>query len=276
VTDDRTRATVSANFVYLHRGQRAVENSLTLFYGQTETIQKRQLTNKKMEYLIIIIAFIVIYVLSLFIWKRSVAWRLNTKISKTIKKVHYVGVVICISVFLLFTNFGIGLRGLWTTRIIIITTLIIGIFFIFVSAKNVMNKIEKWYFNFFSFLPILIAAFVMIPFLGIVATLSLYGQLSSPADKIFYEDNKLRVQSTFIGVLGPPRIDIYEKICFYEKHLKRPDFWITSDDSINVSVLYDVDSTRVILHKYLDNGDEKETAIICLDKRASGSNERTN
>jgi hypothetical protein len=48
--------------------------------------------------------------------------------------------------------------------------------------------------------------------------------------------------------------------------LKRPDFWITPDDSINVSVSYDADSTRVILHKYLNNEDEKETAIICLDK----------
>jgi cytochrome b subunit of formate dehydrogenase len=163
-------------------------------------------------------------------------------------------------------NLGIGLRGLWTTRIIVITTLLIGIFFVFLSAKNVLNKIEKWYFSFFSFLPILTVGFMLIPFFGAVATISLFGQLFCPADKIFYEDNKLRIQSTFIGVLGPPRIDVYEKVCLYEKHLKRSDFWITSNDSISVSLSYDPDSTRVTLHRYLENSDEEEMEVICLDK----------
>src|SRR5690554_6965133 len=48
---------------------------------------------------------------------------------------------------LTYTNFDIGLRGLWTTRTIIIFTLLTGIFFIFVADKASIRKIEKWYFR---------------------------------------------------------------------------------------------------------------------------------
>ncbi len=215
---------------------------------------------------IITILFITSYGLGLLFWEKKVAWRLKPKMSTTIKSLHFLGLFICILVSILYSNFNIGLRGLWTTRIIIIFTLLTGIFFIFIANKTTINKIEKWYFNFFSFLPIVTAGVFFIPFLGVVFVISLFGQLTEPATRIYYEDNKIRVQSTFVGVLGPPKIDIFEKNIIFEKHLKRADFWANEIDSIKVS--YDKDSTRIIAFGLYDFDDKRkgETETICLKR----------
>ena len=216
-----------------------------------------------MAYLVTIL-FIIAYGLGLFYWDKKIDWRLNPKISRSIKLLHYIGLLICLTVGITYTNFDIGLRGLWTTRTIIIFTLLTGIFFIFVADKASIRKIEKWYFKIFSFLPILTAGSLFIPFLGVVIVLSLFGQLTDPATEIYYEDDKLRIQSSFVGVLGPPRLDIFEKNLIFEKHLKRADFWANEIDSIRVS--YDSDSTRIIAYGLYDYDDERkgETETICL------------
>jgi len=170
--------------------------------------------------------------------------------------IHYSGLFICVIVAILYSKFEIGLRGLWTTRTIIIITLLTGVFFLFIAARSVINTIEKLYFKVFSLLPILTAVITLIPFLGIVIVLSLWGQLTNPADKIFYEDGKLRVQSTFLGILGTPRVDIFEKEMFFEKHIKRADFPAINVDSIKVS--YDSDSTRIIAYGLYNYDDKRK------------------
>ena len=213
---------------------------------------------------IVTILFIIAYGLVLFYWDKNISWRLNPKISRSIKLLHYAGLLICITISITYINFDIGLRGLWTTRTIIIFTLLTGIFFIFVADKASIRKIEKWYFKIFSFLPILTAGTLFIPFLGVVIVLSLFGQLTDPATEIYYEDDKLRIQSSFVGVLGPPRLDIFEKNLIFEKHLKRADFWANEIDSIRVS--YDSDSTRIVAYGLYDYDEERkgETETICL------------
>lgn len=161
-------------------------------------------------------------------------------------------------------NFNIGLRGLWTTRTIIIFTLFTGMFFILLADKSSIRKIEKWYFRIFSFFPILAAGILFIPFLGVVFILSFFGQLTSSASEIYYEDEKLRIQSSFVGVLGPSRLDIFEKDLIFEKHLKPADFCVNEIDSIRVS--YDIDSTRIFfygLYKY-DEISKRETETLYL------------
>lgn len=216
-----------------------------------------------MAYLISII-FIIVYGFGLFYWNKKINWRLSKKISKPLKLLHYSGFTICLIIAVLYSNYDLTLRGIWTSRIIILFTLFTGIFFIFVANKSSIIEIEKWYFKFFSFLPILTAAILLIPFLGIVIVLSLFGQLTNPVTKIYFEDDNLRVQSTFVGVLGPPKIDIFEKNLIFEKHLKRTDYWANEIDSIKVS--YDKDSTRIFiygLYKY-DEERKGDTEIICL------------
>ena len=106
----------------------------------------------------------------------------------------------------------------------------------------------------------------MIPFLGPVIFLSLFGRFTDPVHHIYYEDNHLRIQSTFVGVLGPPRIDVYEKHWLYEQHLSRPEYWGMEIDSVKVS--YDEDSTRIkIYDPYVyDESTPQKPIVIALAK----------
>ncbi len=182
-------------------------------------------------------------------------WRLNLTTSKAIKNIHYISLSICILILVLYSSFDLGLRGLWTTRCIIILTLFSGIFFSFFTNKHITSKIENWYFKLFSFLPILAACLLLVPFLGIVIVISFFGQLIGPVKEIFFEDKNLRIQASFVSVLAPPRTEIFEKKFIFEQKLKKPDFGANEIDSIKVS--YDKDSTRVIFFG-LYNYDEEQ------------------
>lgn len=211
--------------------------------------------------------FVVIYIYGLIQWNKKVAWRLNPLVSKIIKYVHFVTLLVSLSIGVLNLKLDLGFRGLWTTRIIIITVLISGIFFNFLSNKSILNRFEKIYFRLFSFFPVVVGGILLIPFIGFVLVASLFGQLISPAENIYYQDRNIRVQSTFLGVLGPPRLDIYEKDFIFEKHLKRLDYEVYGIDSINV--LYTKDSTRVIVYGLYDY-DEKQkdkTEIIGFKRK---------
>ena len=202
-----------------------------------------------MFYLLTIL-LIIGYGFLLFYWSWAVEWRLDFKTTQRIKAIHYAGLTICLVVGMSFALFDIGLRGLWTTRVVIMVTLITGMFLKFVADRAALKKIESVYFRFFSFLPIATAGMLLVPFVGVLLVASLWGRLTGPAEAIYYEDGKLRIQSTFSGVLGPPRIDIYQKEFIFEKHLCRADYWASEIDSISVS--YDTDSTRVIAYGLYD------------------------
>lgn len=232
-------------------------------YRKSQTVDSKckNYKKKQMSYLVTIlvaILFIIAYGLGLFYWNKKVNYRLNPKISRGIKLLHYTGLLICITIAITYINFGIGLRGLWTTRTIIIFTLLTGIFFIFLADKSSIKKVEKRYFKTFSFLPILTAGTLFIPFIGVVIILSLFGLLTYPATEIYYEDDILRVQSSFVGVLGQPKFDIFEK------KLKHAEYWTNEIDSLKVS--YDSDSTRIIIYRLYDNDEmrKEETETICL------------
>ena len=117
---------------------------------------------------------------------------------------------------------------------------------------------EKLYFRIFSFLPLLVAAFSLIPFLGVVLLLSLYGQLTEPAKDIFYEDNKLRVQSTFVGVLGPPRLDIFQKHGLFEARINK--LYRSGADIDSIRVHTHPDETVVIIYNERYDDDDRLAA----------------
>ena len=216
-------------------------------------------------YLIALI-FLIVYSVGLTTWDKRIKWRLNPKLSTYLKFFHFICLCICFVVAILYNNYHIGLKGLWTTRVIIVLTLITGIFFVLVADKSSINRPERWYFKIFSFLPILTAGTLLIPFLGVIIVFSLYGKLIDPASKIYYEDEKMRVQSTFIGVLGPPSLEIFEKNLIFEKRLKKPDVWVDGIDSIKVS--YDRDSTRIVVYGLYEYDEKRkgETKTICLER----------
>ena len=209
------------------------------------------------------IALLVLYTYGLFRWDKLVTWRLNSNLSKTIKYVHYLALFITLTIAFTYTQFGIGLRGLWTTRIFVTVVLLIGIFFNFVTDRTIINKIEKIYFRVFSFLPTFTGVILCIPFLGIVIVFSLLGRLIEPANSIYYEDEHLRIQSSFTGVLAPKSFDFFTKKMFYEKYLYVSDFYCEDSDSL--AVHYDKDSTRIFVYKlHQENNAPK---VICIDRQ---------
>lgn len=189
---------------------------------------------------------IIFYSFCFYVWNKKINWRLNANISKTIKYSHFITLIICLIIAFLYYNYNIGLRGLWTTRIFIIFTLFTGIFFSFITNKTIINKLEKIYFYSFSFLPIATYILLCVPFLGVLIVFSLFGQLTSPAHKIYFEDKDIRIQSSFIGVLAAPRMDVYEKKGIFEKRLYSVNFVEPNYDSLKVN--YDNDSTRIIFY----------------------------
>jgi len=213
--------------------------------------------------IVLTIAFILLYTYGLFRWHKLVAWRLSSKVSKTIKYVHYLTLFVALTIGFTYSQFGIGLRGQWTTRIFVIITILTGVFFSFVTDKIVINKLEKVYFKAFSLLPTVTGVILCIPFLGVVIVCSLLGRLIEPSYKIYFNDDHLRIQSSFSGVLAPPRVDIYTKDALFEKHIYRPDFY--SNDFDSIAVHYDIDSTRIIVYGLPK--EEYEQKIISIDKQ---------
>ena len=140
----------------------------------------------------------------------------------------------------------ISFTGQWTTRGILIGVLLSGILMYPFSDWIGKAKFEKNYFRLFSFLPVLTAGFLMIPFLGVVVGFSFFFRLTEPVDKIYFEDNKLRVQSTFTGVLAPPRLDVIEKKGRFEFRLNKSHRSAAGIDSISVDQR--TDKTFVILY----------------------------
>ncbi|MDD3323154.1 MAG: hypothetical protein PHS59_17110 [Paludibacter sp.] len=200
-------------------------------------------------YLLAII-FLFTYGLFLFFGEKQTKWRLNQKTTKAAKLLHFIGLGVCVTVSILTVNFDTGLRGLWTTRVFIIVTLLTGIFLRFIADKTIINRFEKWYFRVFSFLPLVSAGILLIPFIGGVLVISIFGQLFAPVKEIYYNDKNYRIQTTFVGVLGPPKVDIYEKTFIFEKRLKESDRFSEGIDSIKVS--YDKDSTRITAYGLYD------------------------
>jgi hypothetical protein len=208
--------------------------------------------------------FIIFYWLGIYFWNRKVGWRLNERFSRCIKYLHYTLTVLTIAAGLLITIADISFSGQWTTRIILFGFLLSGIIIYPFSDWRNKSKIERNYFRAFSFLPILVAGFSMIPFLGGVLLLSLFGQLTDPVDDIYYEDNKLRVQSTFIGILGPPRLDIFQKKGLFEVRVNK---YRSASDIDSISVDKSVDETFVIIYneRFEQNG-EFDTDTIKIDR----------
>ncbi|PVY35627.1 hypothetical protein [Pontibacter virosus] len=196
--------------------------------------------------IILAILFAVAYLAILIFWNKKVKWRLPFKTGLTLKWIHYTCIALILVVAILYSQLDIGLRGIWTTRIFIITALLSGIFFSFLVRREDIHKGEFWYFKIFSYLPVAIAVLLCVPFLGIVIVLSLFGRLVDPATDVYYSDNKIRVQSTFTGVLGPPRVDVFKKGLLFEHHLSRTDFCGYDVDSVKVN--YDNDSTRIVMY----------------------------
>ncbi len=210
----------------------------------------------ELGFLFLIIASI--YVFSLKFWKKN-QFRFSESTSKGIKFLHYFTLLLSLS--FVFINYS--LRGIWTTQIVIIISIFIGVFYNLIAQKSVLNKVEKYYFTFLSFFPIMFFGLVIIPMIGFIIVVSLIGQLFNPVDKIYYEDDKLRVQRSFVGVLAPPRIKVYKKFGIFEKEYKDENLNFEDIDSIKVDYKNDT-ANLFIWYEYNENPNTPEGFKIKL------------
>jgi hypothetical protein len=193
-----------------------------------------------MEFIVLLILLTIAYAFSLKFWKNN-KFRLGYKNSIYLKYIHFL--TFSVSIILFFI--GLNLRGIWTSRIIFFIAIFSGIFYNLIAEIKNLNIVEKYYFKFLKILPIIFGALTFIPFLGIVIVASVIGQLTNPYEKIHYNDENIRIQTSFVGVLAGPKIKVYTKNKIFEKLSNESEKFPESIDSLKVQ--YTKDSINVFV-----------------------------
>ena len=196
---------------------------------------------------VVSILLLILYAFKIKDWKKN-DYRLNSELSIYLKYLHYFTITITIVLLLL----ELKIKGIWTGRIVTFIALLSGIFYNLFAQKSVLNELEKTYFSFLSILPLIFPLFLLIPLFGMVIIFSTIGRLFSPYDKIHYEDKNLRIQTSFVGVLAPPKILVYKKGLFFEKEVKELNF---PEEIDSLKVEYKKDS--IYIHYWETNYDNQ-------------------
>lgn len=214
----------------------------------------------------VVIALIGLYASGLYYWHNKVEWRLKTKPSKGIKRLHFLGASFCLGLGVLHIISSLSLASYLAIRIMLGFTLVTGITMNIIAHKSVFKNWESYYFWFFSILPLLVLGLLLFPFLGIVLALSFVGWFTGPEDQIYYEDSTIRVTSFFAGPLGPPHLGIYEKKGWLEKDHTIPNIFASQTDSVQVR--YDTDSTRILIFNnyYIDKPGDYPPQILSIER----------
>ncbi|MDB5257089.1 MAG: hypothetical protein JWM14_1784 [Chitinophagaceae bacterium] len=217
-----------------------------------------------MKTAILSVIFILIYSAGLYLWLKKTDFRLSAKAGLYVKGLHYCFLVLIIFLVLLNYYMALDLRGIWTSRLIILGLITTGILFYPFAPKKSISLAEKIYFIAFSCLPIMVAGVLIVPFIGTIIVLSLWGQLTCPISKIHYEDQNLRIQSSFAGFLGPSQLDVIEKKGLFEKSHYQSITHDTHFDSLKVS--YDADATRILFKSTNQFVEPEQVVVIQMEK----------
>ncbi len=196
---------------------------------------------------VVSILLLILYAFKIKDWKKN-DYRLNQELSIYLKYLHYLTITITIVLLIL----ELQIKGIWTGRIVTFIALLSGIFYNLFAQKSVLNELEKTYFSFLSILPLIFPLFLLIPLFGMVIIFSTIGRLFSPYDKIHYDDKNLRIQTSFVGVLAPPKILVYKKGFFFEKEVENLNFPEKID---SLKVEYKKDS--IYIHYWETNYDNQ-------------------
>lgn len=196
---------------------------------------------------VVSILLLILYAFKIKDWKKN-DYRLNQELSIYLKYLHYLTITITIVLLIL----ELQIKGIWAGRIVTFIALLSGIFYNLFAQKSVLNELEKTYFSFLSILPLIFPLFLLIPLFGMVIIFSTIGRLFSPYDKIHYDDKNLRIQTSFVGVLAPPKILVYKKGLFFEKEVENLNF---PEEIDSLKVEYKKDS--IYIHYWETNYDNQ-------------------
>lgn len=215
------------------------------------------LQNRNLMIFLLGIIFISCYFLA-FALRKNTDHRIGLKPSIILKKVHYAALFICGVAILLFSVFDVMFYGSWTTRVFIITALFTGVFYHFISAKAYTNKAEKVYFVLLSFLPMIFLVLLLIPFIGFVIVLSLWGMLFNPEKKL-YEDDVLIVKTESRGVLAEARMEVLKRRGLFDESKPLGHAYVFAD---SVTVKYN--NNIADIHFYEVSIDDKMEVVDSL------------
>ena len=109
--------------------------------------------------------------------------------------------------------FGIYFRGYWTTKVIVwLFILIASVICCFVHT-SVATKRLKIFTRFLFYFPLAsVLMWFLIPFLGAVFALIIWGRVLGDTNDVYYSDSEIRIQKNSEGPLAPPGLKAF-KLC---------------------------------------------------------------
>lgn len=205
------------------------------------------------------------YLGGLHLLRKHFKWTFSEQPSRLFKRLHFASLLLCCLLSLSYFQYDWGFQGYWVGRLLLLLCVATGLFATFILHPAVQDRVEKWYFRIFSWIPVGVGGLLLLPFLGIVMVLSGLGQWTSPVEEVLFEDQHTKVITRFIGVLGPPHLEAYQKWGIWEKAVEIPFYFQHEVDHVWVD--YEADSVVIsCLPSYIDSAEATTFAIPYLGK----------
>ena len=162
--------------------------------------------------------------------------RLSSKTTIIAKKVFVIiGFILLIASIL--AQFDTYLRGYWTTKFFIWLFILTSSLLFAFGDRVILTKPWKVFTGFIFYFPLAsILWYLIVPFMGPVLSITIWGYILGDKDDIFYNDNDIRLQRVFKGALGPAGPPNYFKksgILEFDEGILSVNFY-ESPDSLKV------------------------------------------
>ena len=184
--------------------------------------------------------------------------RLSSKTTIIAKKVFVIiGFVLIIASIL--AQFDTYLRGYWTTKFLIWLFILIASLLFAFGDRVILTKFWRVFTGFIFYFPLAsILWFFIVPFMGPVLSITIWGRILGDKDDIFYNDNDIRLQRVFKGALGPAGPPNYFKksgILEFDKGILSVNFYETPDS-------LKVDKTKDTVTVYFYHNDKDRVSPV--------------
>ncbi|HSC54507.1 MAG TPA: hypothetical protein VLC98_12830 [Phnomibacter sp.] len=153
--------------------------------------------------------------------------------STSIIKKFFLFLLVLLIVAAILAKFDIYFRGYWTTRILIWFFILFASLLFAFGDRFILTKPWRLFTGFIFYFPLAsILWFFIVPFMGPVLSITIWGHILGSKDDIFYCDNDIRLQRVFHGALGPAGPPNYFKksgVLEFDKGLLSVNFYETPD-----------------------------------------------
>ena len=166
---------------------------------------------------ILFVIFIVLINLGIYFLGKKGKWKLNPKLSKLLKHIHYLCLAFFLVLLILNLCFDIRPKGQSTTKVIFILTSITAILFYAIGLLIKSKKIERAYFSLWVLIPIISICLFLITSFRFTKVID---RIFNPISYIFFENSDYRIQNTDDGLFQPKRVEAFKKKLFYDQKIR--------------------------------------------------------